>query len=290
MNDEYVDTHKRTSDRITIGFVIVALVLMILGVNAWSNLNKLSMSIERHAPLGQILITLDMARLYELSYSRELTPEASSEALRFMNDALSVVDMMHSTESFHDHELNNIQSELQLYRSDFVDYVSLIEQQTSAKKQMIAYAQKSTELFDKLRQLQTQYIDTQTQLIDQKYRSIIDSTNAVSFSNNIYSSAMLLDKEHSNITHHEKSLWQEGEIQVVENMYSYLLAMVAVIKTDTVRRDIFQLHTLVDKYYFQLENHTGTGDDLKEDRFIKHKVLAEEILRLSDAIKKNWLL
>ncbi|MCG9660274.1 hypothetical protein, partial [Vibrio mediterranei] len=158
MNDEHVDSSIDRSNKITLGFVLVVVILMTLGVTAWKSLNKLFSAVERYDGASQILITLDRARLHELSYTRDLTSDASKEALHYMNEALSFTGSLDSSETNFNNNLNSIKNELERYRDDFVSYVSLNDHLSSSKKSMVQYAQNSSALIDRLRDLQIGYI------------------------------------------------------------------------------------------------------------------------------------
>lgn len=286
MNDEHVDSSIDRSNKITLGFLLVVVILMTLGVTAWKSLNKLFSAVERYDGASQILITLDRARLHELSYTRDLTSDASKEALHYMNEALSFASSFDSSETNFNNNLNSIKNELERYRDDFVSYVSLNDHLSSSKKSMVQYAQNSSALIDRLRDLQIDYISADTSLTEKLYLEIINSSNAVSLSNNIYSSALLLNKKHEYLKLRESNDLEQNELQILKSMHNDIHALMALETVYFPEDEVKQLLQLIEEYTHVIESRVDTLEN--SSTFVRYNKVLKDILKLSSSIKKEF--
>lgn len=138
---------KRTL--LSFGFVIA--LFCIVGLFAGFSINKTFGSIERYGLAGQLLLALDNARLYELTYTRDRQLEDAAKAERFIEETKKLAQSFEENSVSNDLIDDSLLSYVEDYQELFTQYKTLTEQQ----KQSLSVMEKdATTVATQTRELQ----------------------------------------------------------------------------------------------------------------------------------------
>ncbi len=174
MNSESVKHSIVTSNKIAAGFLVVLVLLLSVGLAAWFSLDKLFRSVDRYEGAGQLLLTLDRARLHELSFTRDLSERESEVALSHMTEALKLSETFHLERHEDSSGTKELVSQITQYRADFQRYVALSWESVEKREQMVEAAQRASSIADALHSLQIKYIEKDKRLVDSLRQSMSD--------------------------------------------------------------------------------------------------------------------
>ncbi|KFA96971.1 hybrid sensor histidine kinase/response regulator [Vibrio sp. ER1A] len=174
MNSESVKHSIVTSNKIAAGFLVVLVLLLSVGLAAWFSLDKLFRSVDRYEGAGQLLLTLDRARLHELSFTRDLSERESEVALSHMTEALKLSETFHLERHEDSSGTKELVRQINQYRADFQRYVALSWESVEKREQMVEAAQRASSIADALHSLQIKYIEKDKRLVDSLRQSMSD--------------------------------------------------------------------------------------------------------------------
>lgn len=147
------------SSMIMYGFFLVIILLIIAGLTASYSLKNIFKGIDRYSAAGELLITLENARLNELLFTRDNNIRDAQKAEREIDKSVILV------EEFNHSNKNDKIDTLQLvkfvkkYQEDFSVYVSLQYQNDLTRNSMVKSARQVTSSADGLHTFQEKYID-----------------------------------------------------------------------------------------------------------------------------------
>ncbi|OIN27812.1 hybrid sensor histidine kinase/response regulator [Vibrio barjaei] len=174
MDSESIKQSIITSNKIAIGFLIVLVLLLSVGLAAWFSLDKLFRSVDRYEGAGQLLLTLDRARLHELSFTRDLSERESEVALSHMTEALNLSETFHLERHEDSSGTKELVGQITEYRVDFQRYVALSWESVDKREKMVAAAQRASSIADAIHSLQIKYIEKDKRLVDSLRRAMSD--------------------------------------------------------------------------------------------------------------------
>lgn len=282
MDSAYIDRSIDSSNKITFGFLLVVIILTGLGIIAWASLNKLFFAVERYDGASQILLTLDRARLYELSYTRDLTKDASDKARSYINEALVLSNNLSSTKREYIVNLENIRNELEVYLENFSAYVSLNENLLLSKKSMVKKAQESSDIIDELRSKQMDYIRYDTDLIGELHLEIMSTEEKFLVSENIYLSALSINENLFRLVNSNEYTFSEDEFESFRSLARNTRKLKEIAKNPNGDKSIFILYELVEEFNFKINSYNSTR--IYEVKYELLELLSE-IIKLSIYVK-----
>ncbi|PTQ07694.1 hypothetical protein CWO28_08650 [Vibrio splendidus] len=282
MDSDYIDRSIDSSNKITFGFLLVVIILTGLGIVAWASLNKLFFAVERYDGASQILLTLDRARLYELSYTRDLTKDASDKARSYINEAIVLSNNLSSTKKEYTVNLGNIRNELEVYLANFSAYVSLNKNLLLSKKSMVKKAQESSNIIDELRTMQMDYIRFDTDLIGELHLAIISTEERLLVSENIYLSALSINEILFGLVNSNEYILSEDEFETLRSLARNTIKLKEIAKTPNRDKYISILYELFEDFNFKINSYNSIS--IYE---IKYELLelSNEIIKISIYLK-----
>ncbi|UPR30268.1 response regulator [Vibrio crassostreae] len=291
MDIKYIDNSIKKSNRITLGFLFVVIILTSLGIVAWSSLSNLFISVERYDGASEILLTLDRARLYELSYTRDLSKSDSDQALIHIDEALYLTSNNNSTEKRYGVNLRNIRNELELYRNEFLNYVSLNDRLIESQKSMVNSAKKSSEVIDNIRDIQNGNIRFDTDLVEKLYLEIIDSEERLSLSRNIYLATFLVNKYPDYFSKSVNENITKTELEVVSSLKDNSTNLVKLTKFTKQNETSLNLLKSVDEFKSIVNNIIGKNKSGKpsSSELIRLGDLSKDMLRIAIFLRESML-
>ncbi|WP_028862822.1 hybrid sensor histidine kinase/response regulator [Psychromonas aquimarina] len=158
-NESYVSDSKR----ILIGFCIAMLMLITAGTAGWNSLNKRFSAVDSYALSSQLVMALDRARLYQLTYSRDNSSESASAAKKETALALSLA-MQFSLEKGNS---GDAEKALKNYQTGTEQYYQLKQQSRQIRKSMAETSASALLHARTMQKLQQQYQDADTLKIKQ---------------------------------------------------------------------------------------------------------------------------
>ncbi|SEG16336.1 hybrid sensor histidine kinase/response regulator [Vibrio hangzhouensis] len=174
MNSSSVKHSILTSNKIAAGFLIVLVLLLCVGLAAWISLDKLFRSVDRYEGAGQLLLTLDRARLHELSFTRDLSDKEAETAFDYMTEALKLSETFHLERHEDSSGTKELVSQITNYRVDFQNYVSLSQISLDKRAQMVSAARTASAIADAIHTLQVKYIEYDKEQVTQLRQSMSD--------------------------------------------------------------------------------------------------------------------
>ena len=179
-NTEY-DTQKK-SKNIMLGFMVVTLFLFGIGFVVWWSLNNLFTSIDRYAKAGQLLITLDQARLHELTFTRDNSSIEAEKSRETINQSLRLVNDFHDQDLAYSEETAKLVNWLQQYQKGFESYVTLNKKKTHSRDLMVEEARKASLSAESIQNLQSKYINLDKDSISINRKNMKEITKNASLS------------------------------------------------------------------------------------------------------------
>lgn len=291
MDIKYIDNSIKKSNRITLGFLFVVIILTSLGIVAWSSLSNLFISVERYDGASKILLTLDRARLYELSYTRDLSKSDSDQALIYIDEALYLTKNNQSTEKRYGVNLRNIKNELELYRNEFLNYVSLNDRLIESQKSMVNSAKKSSEVIDNIRDIQNGNIRSDTDLIGKLYLGVIDSEERLYLSRNIYLATFLVNKYPDYFNQSVNGNITKTELEIVSSLKYNATNLVKLTRSTKQNEISLNLFKLVDEFKSIVNNIIGPNKSGKpsSSELIRLGDLSKDMLRIAIYLRESML-
>ncbi len=157
--DESHNTVVGESRRLVVGFTLVIVLLCGVGLTGAYSLHKLFLAVDRYAVAGQLMILLDGARLHELIFTRDNNLEAAERAKEKIQQSLDLAREFHSQRLDDSAGTGESTAAIEKYQTDFYRYVSLRQQRTTDRNQMVDAARQASASADALQSLQEKYID-----------------------------------------------------------------------------------------------------------------------------------
>jgi serine phosphatase RsbU (regulator of sigma subunit) len=145
--------------KIIFGFIISSAILVIVTLVSWYGISTIFLSIQRSEIAVNLEISLDRARLDELTYTRDLTEKASLTAKKQIDKVYKEVEVFHSTSPDNHTKTNEIVKLISLYKKGFDKNVQLHSGSTQAKELMVNAARKVASNAEALQGLQEKYIN-----------------------------------------------------------------------------------------------------------------------------------
>ncbi|MCW8344824.1 ATP-binding protein [Vibrio sp. ZSDZ65] len=251
------------SNRIVVGFLIVIVMLFGVGLMAWVSLNKLFSSVDRYEGAGQLLLTLDRARLHELSFTRDLSVKESEVALSYMQTALVLAKTFHKERQEDSSGTQDLINRISQYERDFSDYTDLSLSFVSERYLMVQNARKASILSDAIHNLQLKYIDLDKRRVSElrDEMSDISKNSAISYRLSVsVESARNFAKDF--LVFDEKKDYRLS-LAELKKISRYLEQLKTRIKNPHSRELLNRLDSLSQNFYerlHQLENISGPSD------------------------------
>ncbi|NGZ15637.1 response regulator [Vibrio aestuarianus] len=271
MKELYIDNSIDKSKRITLIFILVVSILTTFGISAWVNIHQFFNTVERYDGASSILLALDRARLEELSYTRDLNQESFYEATKMMNEAFNLAEELNINKD--SIELRNIKFELNLYNDLFVSYVSLNDDLIISKRSMVSSAQKSSDIIDKLRDIEFNNRDSDSKVSERNYNEVIRLLRKLSLLDRVSNSISLLAK------FNEENTELDGESDVFDILDKDIKELEYISKEDEEYIDIKNIRLLIESRVLKKFNVQGNELEFYND-----------ILDLSESINTYTLL
>ncbi|MEL0610322.1 ATP-binding protein [Vibrio echinoideorum] len=271
MKELYIDNSIDKSKRITLIFILVVSILTTFGISAWVNIHQFFNTVERYDGASSILLALDRARLQELSYTRDLNQESFYEAIKMMNEAFNLAEKLNINKDSID--LDDIKFELNLYNDLFVSYASLNDELIISKRSMVFAAQQSSDIIDKLRDIEFNNRDSDSEISERNYHEVIRLLRKLALQERVSSSISLLAK------FNEKNTKLDVESDVFDILDKDLKDLEYISKEDKEYIDIKKIRLLIESRISKESNIQG--DELE---------FYNNVLELSESINTYTLL
>lgn len=165
-----------------LGFILVISLLFMVGFTTWGILKGLFSSVDRYSKSGQLLITLDQARLHELTFTRDGSLDDAQQAIATINESLILVNDFHNQSSEHSEDTAELVEWLTQYQDDFERYINLSKKRNYSRELMVAEARKATLSSDALQNLQSKYIYIDKHEIKVNRKKMVEISNNASLS------------------------------------------------------------------------------------------------------------
>lgn len=157
-NNESQSPKKQAND-IMLGFIVVTVCLFLIGFAAWFSINNLFSSIDRYAKAGQLLITLDQARLNELTFTRDNSLKEAKKARESINKSLRLVNEFHDQDLAFSTETAKLVRWIEQYQNGFENYLVLNQKKAQSRDKMVEEAKKASLSAEAIQNLQSKYIN-----------------------------------------------------------------------------------------------------------------------------------
>ncbi|MGF1748678.1 response regulator [Vibrio cionasavignyae] len=279
------------SNRIVVGFLIVVVMLFSIGLMAWVSLNKLFSSVDRYEGAGQLLLTLDRARLHELSFTRDLAVKESDVALNYMQEALVLANTFHLERQQDSYGTQELIHKISQYESDFGNYVDLSLNFLQERNVMVQNARKASTLSDAIHRLQLKYIDLDKMRVDElrKEMSDISKNSATSYQLSVsVESARNFAKDFLVFSNKKDYRLSLAELKKISR---YLEQLSSRVKDKRSRALLSKLDLLENEFYdrlHQLENVSGPKDVSLDNPLIRNFAMtAFELAQASLDLRSN---
>lgn len=142
---------SRQAKRTLLSFGFVIALFCIIGLFAGFSINKTFGSIERYGLAGQLLLALDTARLYELTYTRDRQLDDAEKAEAFIQETLKLAQDFEDSTLSNDLVDESLLSYVRDYQTLFTQYKTLTEQQ---KQRLVVMEKDATTVATQTRELQ----------------------------------------------------------------------------------------------------------------------------------------
>lgn len=114
---------------ISLGFLLVIALFCFVGLLAGVSINKTYASLERYSLAGQLLLSLDNARLSELTYTRDRQTEVAVQAEEYIDITLDLADDFEGSAATKDFVDSSLLHSISDYQSLFAEYKRLTQLQ-----------------------------------------------------------------------------------------------------------------------------------------------------------------
>lgn len=159
--------------RIVVGFVMVIVLLCLVGGFAGYTINKTFNSLERYSLAGQLLLSLDNARLAELTYTRDKLPQDAERAERNIAQTRQLAETFENNASSKDLVDKSLLENISEYQRLFVQYKQLSDTQQQRLAIMERDASQATLQTNTLQdQLAQQVIENKTAELNNRQKMI----------------------------------------------------------------------------------------------------------------------
>ncbi|MCC2525790.1 hypothetical protein [Vibrio coralliilyticus] len=126
------DNEIRISQRakyISLGFLLVIALFCVVGLLAGVSINKTYTSLERYSLAGQLLLSLDKARLSELTYTRDRQTDVAAQAEEYIDITLELADDFEGSAATKDFVDSSLRHSISDYQRLFAEYIRLAQLQ-----------------------------------------------------------------------------------------------------------------------------------------------------------------
>ncbi|WNC73747.1 ATP-binding protein [Thalassotalea psychrophila] len=291
-NTEY-NTQKK-SKNIMQGFVVVTLFLFCIGFVAWWSLSNLFTSIDRYAKAGQLLITLDQARLHELTFTRDNSSIEAEKSRETINQSLRLVNDFHVQDLAYGDETAKLVNWIEQYQKGFESYVALNKNKTHSREMMVEQARKASLSAESIQNLQSKYINLDKDSISINRKKMKEITKNASLSYELslsisaiknYGKEYLLFRNQSN---YEQLIVELGKLN------SNILKLSSSIKNERSLSLLTRLQKAKEKYRLSLQDLLALKNE--KEIFAEHPIVlnlskkADALTQLSFDLRNNEML
>ncbi|MCG9661291.1 hypothetical protein L1D36_27480, partial [Vibrio mediterranei] len=289
MHNSNIENTIKKSNWISIGFVSVVIIIASIGITAWISLNKLFIAVERYDGASQFLLALDKAHLQELSYTRNLTESAASEAMRSLDEAIVLVKGMESSSANYNEATKSIERQLVRYQSNFKAYVNLRREDEQAKRIMLVQAQQASKLVDEFLSLQIDYINTDTQLVGKLYFELSENSRLTTSIRSLLSSVYLI-RQYAKYEVFNQANVVENQLSILTSIFEEISDLETNNNDEIILNNLHQVRGLSNAYQYTLlelaDEQQGKIDIEKASRE-ELDYLASKMLNLSEILQKR---
>ncbi|CAH6818791.1 Phosphorelay protein LuxU [Vibrio chagasii] len=206
---------SKEANLIVVGFVLVIASLCLVGLFSGVGINKTFNSLDRYSLAGKLLLSLDKARLAELTYTRDQQEKEAIKAEEYITETLKLAN------DFEKHLDNRslVDESLLSYISDyqrlFGQYRELTETQKKRIEAMEAAAVKATSETNKLKNTLAQKVRSNQIAESDKKDKVVEVNERVALTNeavllaeavHAYSSTYLMSKNSADLHKKEQNI------------------------------------------------------------------------------------
>ncbi len=166
---------------LTIGFTSVIALLFIVGVIGWGILSGVSRSFDRFSATGDLVATMDDARLFELTFTRDEEPTAAREAQESIQLTIDTASSLQEIVEDPDRKerLEDVVLAAKVYQSEFDKFIDLRSKSADAIESMVVAAVQASQAASGLQRIQEKYTRLDTESVRQFRQQMEDiSENA----------------------------------------------------------------------------------------------------------------
>jgi len=228
MNKKTIDSKniavKKESRRIMIGFAVGTLLLVGVGVTGWYSMASLFRAVERHETAGQLVLLLDRARLYELIFTRDNTPESAEKTKQLILEELAIIKEFHANRPDDHTKTADLERLIKAYQDGFNQNVELQGKNSDARDLMVIAARNASSSAEALQSLQEKYINIDKYSVKQFRKEMKDIFDNAALSYEL----VVLGKSTRN---HEKNYLLSNSIRDLELASSESKRMLQIVGT-----------------------------------------------------------
>lgn len=241
---------------ILIGFGIVVFLLFTTGVIGYTSLSNLYRSVDRYVAAGEMVYLLDNARLHELTFTRDNSPESANQAKDVINKTLFLAKafQQQNTDRQNQENLIKLVTEVSNYQAGFINFVQLREKSQHARENMVQAAINASIIADELQNTQQKYIDVDTQAVRLYRQNMLDISQNSANSYEVVIQAELARVHERNFLMSRDASEYSLAVNEIRKLYDIIEVLKLRIEDKNSLELLRQMELAYDKYIKALKN------------------------------------